>query len=396
MNNYIETNLDFDKIYDRKNTDSLKYDFAVKRNMPEDILPLWVADMDFPTSSIVLDIIKKRVEHGIFGYSETGDNYFNAVAGWMKKHHNYEVKEEWLLKTPGIVVALALAVKAYTQTGEHVLIQEPVYYPFTEVIRDNDRIPVSSDLYLDSDGKYKIDFIDFEKKIVENNIKLFLLCSPHNPVGRVWTKEELTLIGDICLKHNVIVVSDEIHNDFVFGKNIHTVFATIKPELAEITITCTSPAKTFNLAGLQSSNIFIKNKQLRDSFKKQLNGIGYSQLNTIGITACEAAYTYGSVWYDKLMEYLEENIVFTKDFLNKYLPDIKMIEPEGTYLVWLDFRKLGLSSDKQHDLIVNKAKLWLDSGDIFGKTGQGFERINIACPRKTLLEALNRLRKSWL
>ena len=387
-----EQNLNFDEIIDRKGTSSLKYDFAKRRGLPEDVLPLWVADMDFKTSSIILDKLKERVEHGIFGYTDTKEEYFAIVSEWFWKKHNYEVKEEWLIKTPGIVVALALAVKAYTEVGESVLIQQPVYYPFTEVISDNGRTVISSDLYLGEDNKYHIDFKDFEEKIVENNVKLFFLCNPHNPVGRVWTKEELIKLGDICIKHGVVVVSDEIHQDFVFCEHEHVVFPTIKPEFAMNSIVCTSPGKTFNLAGLQISNIFIENEVLRKKFKKQLSGIGYSQLGTMGITACEAAYQYGEEWFEAVHCYIKENIKYTQKYIEEQIPQLSMIDIEGTYLVWIDFRRLNLSLTEQKNLIVNKAKLWLDSGAVFGEVGKGFERINVACPRRILTEALDRIK----
>ncbi|MBR1568846.1 MAG: aminotransferase class I/II-fold pyridoxal phosphate-dependent enzyme, partial [Lachnospiraceae bacterium] len=250
-----EKNIHFDKIVERRNTDCLKYDFAARRGLPEGVLPLWVADMDFPTSSLILDALQERVAHGIFGYTETQENYTEIVAAWLKKHHGMEIKSNWLVKTPGVVFALAMAVKAYTEVGDAVLIQQPVYYPFTEVIEDNNRKVISNDLVLLEDGKYHIDFDDLESKIVLYGIKLFLLCSPHNPVGRVWTLEELQRIGEICLKHHVIIVSDEIHEDFVFKGYRHTPLVTVDERLQEICITCTSPAKTFNLAGLQISNI---------------------------------------------------------------------------------------------------------------------------------------------
>jgi cystathionine beta-lyase len=250
----------------------------------------------------------------------------------------------------------------------------------------------SNDLVPDEDGKYHIDFEDFEKQIIDHNIHLFLFCSPHNPVSRVWTKEELTKIGEICLKHDVIVVSDEIHEDLVFGGHRHQVFAAISEKFADISITCTSPAKTFNLAGLQISNIFIPNGKLRVKFRRQVAAAGYSQLNTIGIAACEAAYRYGKTWYRAMLEYVEANIAFVREFLKTELPEITMTEPEGTYLIWLNFRKLGLSEEELNDLVTNKANLWLDSGAIFGKTGEGFERINVACPRSTLRQALLQLK----
>lgn len=385
-------NIDFDKMIERKDTDCLKYDFAVRRGRPEGVLPLWVADMDFKTSERILDAIKARVEHGIFGYTESREKYFEAVSEWMKERHDWEVQRNWLVKTPGVVFALAMAVKAYSGVGDAVLIQQPVYYPFTEVIEDNDRVVVSNDLVLGEDGKYHIDFEDFERKIVENHISLFLFCSPHNPVSRVWTKDELIRIGEICLKHHVIIVSDEIHEDFVFGRRKHYVFANLKKEFADISVTCTSPAKTFNLAGLQISNIFIPNGSLRRQFKKQIAAAGYSQLNTIGLTACEAAYRYGFDWYEAMMKYIAGNIEFMKQYLREELPQLKMIEPEGTYLVWVDFRDLGLPEAELEELIVKKANLWLDSGAIFGKVGAGFERFNVACPRSVLAQALEQLK----
>lgn len=387
-----ERNTNFDEVINRKNTDSLKYDFAVRRGKPEDVLPLWVADMDFKTSSLVLDEIQKRAAHGIFGYTETGDRYFEAVSGWLKKHHNLEIKQNWLVKTPGIVFALAMAVKAYTNEKDAVLIQQPVYYPFTEVITDNNRVVISNDLVLGEDGKYHIDFEDFEQKIVENHIKLFLLCSPHNPVGRVWTREELEKMAAICIRHHVLIVSDEIHEDFTFEGFTHTPLLNVGEQLAEITITCTSPAKTFNIAGLQISNIIIPNAALRRAFRKQIAAAGYSQLNTMGIVACEAAYRYGEEWYEALQKYLQDNLSFVRDYVEKELPQIRLIEPEGTYLVWMDFRGLGLCEKDLEDRIVHRAKLWLDGGGIFGEVGKGFQRINIATSQSVLQEALERIK----
>ncbi len=385
-----ERNLDFDTIIDRKNTDCLKYDFAKRRGMPEDVLPLWVADMDFKTSSYVEDALAERARHGIFGYSESQTPYFEIVRDWMKRHHDWEVKEPWLIKTPGVVFALAMAVKAYTEPGDGVLIQSPVYYPFSEVIEDNGRRIVSNTLVLGEDHKYHIDFEDFERQIKENQIKLFFLCNPHNPVGRVWTAEELTRLGDICLKYQVTVVSDEIHSDFIF-RGRHQVFADLKKEYADITVTCTAPSKTFNLAGLLLSNIFISNRELRHKFRQQVNAAGISQLSPFGLVACETAYTQGEEWYQAMLAYVAENIAFTKEYVEKQLPGVEMVEHEGTYLVWLDFRKTGLSVEELEDLIVNRAKLWLDSGKIFGKSGEGFQRINVACPRRILEESLRRI-----
>ena len=387
-----ERNLNFDEIINRRGTDCLKYDFAVRRGMPEDVLPLWVADMDFKTTSYVEDAVIERTKHGIFGYSESGEEYFKAVAGWMRRHHNWEIRPEWLIKTPGVVFALAMAVKAFTEKGDSVLIQQPVYYPFSEVIRDNGRVVVSNDLYLGEDNRYHIDLADFEKKIVEYHVKLFLLCSPHNPTGRVFTKEELTAMGDLCVKHGVKVVSDEIHNDFVF-QGEHTVFASVKKEYEEISVICTSPSKTFNLASMLISNIFILNRELRQRFRHEVDAAGISQLSVLGLVAAKAAYAQGDEWYEQMMSYVGENIRYVKEYVKENLPGVTVIDGEGTYLMWLDFRGTGLDPEELDRRIIYEAKLWLDSGKIFGHTGAGFQRINVAAPRAILTECLERIRK---
>lgn len=386
-----ERNLDFDRIIDRKNTRCLKYDFAVKRGMPEDVLPLWVADMDFETSSYIEDALTERVKEGIFGYSDVQTPYFEIIRDWMIRHHDWEPQEKWLIKTPGVVFALAMAVKAYTDPGDKVLLQQPVYYPFSEVITDNGREVVSNDLVLTEEGNYKIDFADFEQKIIANGIKLFLLCSPHNPVGRVWTREELETIGDICVKHGVTVVSDEIHNDFIW-EGTHTVFAGIKKEFADISVTCTSPSKTFNLASMLISNIFIPDQILRRKFRKEMDRAGISQLSVLGLVATEAAYAHGDEWYAAMKNYVRDNIAFARAYVEENLPGVRMIDTQGTYLIWLDFRQTGLTVEELDHKIIYEAGLWLDSGKIFGKTGEGFERINVACPRAVLQEALDRIR----
>lgn len=386
-----ERNLDFDRIIDRKNTRCLKYDFAVKRGMPEDVLPLWVADMDFETSSYIEDALTERVQEGIFGYSDVQTPYFEIIRDWMIRHHDWEPQEKWLIKTPGVVFALAMAVKAYTDPGDKVLLQQPVYYPFSEVITDNGREVVSNDLVLTEEGTYKIDFADFEQKIIANGIKLFLLCSPHNPVGRVWTREELETIGDICVKHGVTVVSDEIHNDFIW-EGTHTVFAGIKKEFADISVTCTSPSKTFNLASMLISNIFIPNQILRRKFRKEMDRAGISQLSVLGLVATEAAYAHGDEWYAAMKNYVRDNVAFARAYVEENLPGVRMIDTQGTYLIWLDFRQTGLTVEELDHKIIYEAGLWLDSGKIFGKTGEGFERINVACPRAVLQEALDRIR----
>ncbi|GLC80549.1 MalY/PatB family protein [Lacrimispora brassicae] len=384
---------DFNEVIDRKNTNSIKYDFALRRGKPENLLPLWVADMDFRVCGKILEALHQRVDHGIFGYSEVQDEYFETVRGWMEKKHNWKVESRWMIKTPGVVFALAMAVQAFTEPGDGVMIQQPVYYPFSEVIEDNDRIIVDNTLYLGDDGKYHMDFEDFERKAEQFHVKLFFLCNPHNPVGRVWTREELERLGEICIKQDIIVVSDEIHHDFIFQGG-HLVFADLSEELKKRTITCTSPSKTFNLAGLQISNIFIADQKLRRKFRRQVGAAGYSQLNSLGLTACQAAYRYGEEWHDQLMEYLRANISYVREFLKEKIPKIRLIEPEGTYLVWLDFKELGLREEEREDLIIKKAGLWLDSGAMFGPAGEGFERINIACPRSILKQAMENLEQA--
>lgn len=391
-----ERNLNFDEVINRKGTKCLKYDFAVKRGYPEDVLPLWVADMDFQTSSYIEDALVSLAHHNIYGYTNTqeGDGFFEAVAGWMKRHHGWEVRPEWHVKTPGVCVAIAIAVRALTAPGDSILINQPVYYPFSSIILQNGRKRISSDLVCAEDGAYRIDFEDFEKKIIDHNVKLFILCNPHNPVGRVWTKEELLKIGNICKKHGVMVFSDEIHFDFIW-EGQHQIFQEADPAFRDFTITATAPSKTFNLAGLQQSNIFIPNEQLKKAFLHEYQASGLDEPNVFGLTAAQTAYTDGDEWYEAMKAYVRENLLFAKDFVDKRLPDVRMNLPEGTYLFWLDFRKLGLDAEKLDDLIIQKAGLWLDSGRIFGAAGEGFQRINAACPRATLQEALERIEAAF-
>lgn len=387
----------FDKIINRKGTNCLKYDYAVERGKPADVLPLWVADMDFTVSEEITKSLHAAVDHGIYGYTQPKDAYYNAITNWMEKKHNWKTKREWIMKTPGVVFALGAAVKAFTKPGDAVLIQNPVYYPFTNIIRDNDRRVIDNTLVYEkrvTEGKsqYSIDYEDFERKIVQEHIKLFILCNPHNPVGRVWTREELQQLGEICLRHHVIVVSDEIHNDFVYPGFEHTVFANVDPRFTEFTVTCTAPSKTFNLAGLQISNIFISNETLREAFQKEIDKTGYDEPNALGAVACEAAYRGGQEWLDQLRAYLLENLNFLRAYLQEKLPQIHLVEPEGTYLVWLDCSELGISGKELDQFIVEKAGLWLDGGAMFGPSGADFQRVNIACPRATLELALDKLK----
>jgi cysteine-S-conjugate beta-lyase len=382
---------DFNLIVNRKNTNSIKYDFTLERGKTADTLPLWVADMDFPTVPEVTEALVKASQHGIFGYTEVKEDYFNVLRNWFSSHYHWDIEHNWLVKTPGVVYAIAMAVRAFTDIKDAVLIQKPVYYPFSETIESNERVLINNSLVYEK-GKYHIDFADFEEKIIKHHVKLFILCNPHNPVGRVWTKNELIQLGDICVKHNVFVVSDEIHADFIYPGHEHLVFANLKPEYSHRTITCTAPSKTFNLAGLQVSNVFIGNPKLKSAFKAEIVKSGYSQLNTMGLIACQAAYEFGDAWLTELKEYLYQNLKFVKSYLDQHIPEVKLIEPEGTYLIWIDFRSLKLSEEELEDLIINKAKLWLDAGTMFGTEGLGFQRINIACPKETLILALTQLK----
>lgn len=388
MKKYDSTH--FDEIIDRKNTNSLKYDFAIERGRPEDILPLWVADMDFKVADEITDAITKVVSHGIYGYTDSKDDYFDALKNWYLTNYSWEIKKEWLVKTPGVVYAIATAIRAFTNPGDAIIIQQPVYYPFFKMIQLNDRVVVNSPL-INHDGFYEMNFEEFEQKIIDSKVKVFILCSPHNPVGRVWTTEELTRIGEICLKHNVLVISDEIHSDFIYEGYKHTVFSSLSEEFKNNSIICTAPSKTFNLAGLQISNVFIANEDLRKRFIREKAKTGYDEVNTIGLTAAKAAYSEGKAWLDGMRSYLKDNLDYVREFLNERLPMLKLVEPQGTYLIWIDFRGLGLTESEREDLIVNKAKLWLDTGSMFGVDGKGYERINIACPRSILKKALEQL-----
>ncbi|MBS7261965.1 MAG: pyridoxal phosphate-dependent aminotransferase [Treponema sp.] len=385
----------------RKNTDSLKFDFTKERGHKEDCLSYWVADMDFKTAPEILESLHERVNHGIFGYTNFKSHYFEAVSAWMKNHHQYEVEREWLIETPGVVFALATAIKAFTKKGEAVLIQTPVYYPFKNVIVKNDRKAVTSPLVWEKDengfGNYSVDYEDFEKKIVDNKVKLFLLCNPHNPGGKSWKKDVLLKIAEICLKHNVKVVSDEIHADFVWKPNTHTVFASLSKEVEKITVTCTSPSKSFNLAGLQVSNIFIADENLRKAFWLERERTGYDEPNVLGLTACEAAYTHGEKWFSEAYAFISSNLEFAVDYINtKSKGLLKCRKPDATYLLWIDCSALPYNDAELNRRITEDGNLWLDPGNIFGKEGEKFQRINVATSREYLEKGLETLVKVLL
>lgn len=381
----------FDKEINRRQTNSIKYD-REKAQDPR-IIPMWVADMDFETLPEVKQALEKRAQHGIFGYAAPTNSYYQSVINWMKNRHQFDIQKDWIVTTPGVVTALKIAVRTYTKENDSIMIMKPVYYPFDASIQLNGRQVVECPLILENNS-YQCDFELFEKTIIENQVKMFILCNPHNPIGRVWTKKELYQIGTICKKHHVYVMSDEIHMDFVYKGYQHVPFYKVDESFKEFSIICTAPSKTFNLAALQTSNILIADKEMREAFIKEKSASGINDPNIFGLDACETAYTYGGQWVDELLEYLQGNIDYMKSFFEERLPDIKIVDPQGLYLVWVDMRALGMSNDELEDFMLNKAYLWLDEGYIFGTGGDGFERFNVACPRSTLKKALEQLEKA--
>lgn len=381
---------DFDKIIDRRNTNAFKYDFAVEMGKPADVLPLWVADMDFQVPPEVTRRLEEVVRHAVYGYSEVKGDYFAAVRNWFAGRFGFTPAAEWLIKTPGVVFSLAQAIRSMTEPGDAVIIQPPVYQPFSQLVRANGRRLVENELIF-RDSRYFMDFDDLRSKIKETRAAMLILSSPHNPVGRIWTREELITLGEICLENHCLVVADEIHCDFVRPGHIHHIFAGLSPEFARNCVLCTAPSKTFNLAGLQVSNIFIPDDSLRRKFNGELDRVGYHSLNPMGLAACQAAYEHGQDWLEALKVYLEGNLALLKEEV-KSISGVCLVEPEGTYLAWLDFRGLGLKPNDLDDLLLNKAKVWLDNGLKFGRGGGGFQRVNMACPRSTLVEAIKRIK----
>lgn len=383
---------DFDKVIDRTGTSCEKHSFMRENGLSEDTLGMWVADMDFETAPEVKAKIEEVAAHGIYGYTGKKEEYYEAVIRWFEERFDWKIRKKWILTTPGVVFALATAVRAYTEEQDAILIQRPVYYPFSRVVEQNGRRLVNSPLLL-RDGKYVMDYEDMERKIVDQHVKMFILCSPHNPVSRVWTREELLRAAEICMRHNVIMLVDEIHCDFVLPGYHHTSFATLSEEVAEHAVICTAPSKTFNLAGLQLSNIVIQNPELRKKFVRELNKTSYYGANIFGQMACQAAYEKGADWLEELLIYLKGNVDYIRDYLAKYLPKVHLIEPEGTYLLWMDFRDYGYAPGKLQDKMLHEAGLWLDEGMMFGEEGAGFMRINIASPRSVVREAMERMKR---
>ncbi len=383
----------FDKVVDRNQTYSIKWDALDKVFGREDILPMWVADMDFLPPKAVLDALKERIDHGIFGYTFVPMSVTEAIQDWMKQRHDCEFKKSSILFSEGVVPSISTAIRAFTEKGDKVLIHSPVYTPFFNMVKKNDRMLVTSNLLIEN-GRYELDFADLEAKL-QDDVKLFILCNPHNPGGRVWTKDELEKIGDLCVKYNVLILSDEIHSDLVFKPNVHIPIASIKQEFKKITATFIAPSKTFNLAGLQASAALIPNKELKAKFKAVQDQQGFFTLNTFAIAGMEAAYLNGAEWLEQLLAYLDENMNITTNFIAEHLPALKPMKADATYLLWIDCRGLGLSDEEIQKQLLEKGKLGLEPGTKYGEGGEGFVRMNLACPRETLNDGLQRLKKAF-
>ena len=385
--------MDFDFLVNRKNTDCAKWDGLKDIYGRDDILPLWVADMDFKSSPKIIEAIIERAKHGVFGYPFSSTKIFQSFMDWNIKRNHLDISEKWILTCPGVVTAFCFGILAFTKEGDGVMIQTPVYPPFHSSVKDNNRVMIQNEL-VEKDGYYTIDFEDFEKKIIDNNVKLFILCNPHNPVGRVWSKEELGKMAEICLKHDVKIFSDEIHSDLIFRGNKFTSILSLDEKYRKIIAVAMSPSKTFNIAGLYSSIVLIPDEGMRDKYNKISQSLHIGKLNIFGFTAMEAAYKYGEEWLEEVMDYIEENSEYMEDFIRENMPDIKYRKPEGTYLGWLDFRKVLPKAEDLNNLLVNKAKVALNNGISFGENGEGFARINLGCPRSILTDALNRIKDS--
>lgn len=385
--------MNFDVLVDRRNTDCFKWDGLKTAYGRDDVLPLWVADMDFKSSPKIIEAIIERANHGVFGYPIGSKEVFQPFVEWNKKRNNLYIDERWILPCPGIVTAFCLAILAFTKEGEKVMIQTPVYPPFHSSVKDNNRVMIENEL-IENDGYYTIDFEDFEKKIKENDVKLFILCNPHNPIGRAWSCMELEKMAEICLKHNVGIFSDEIHSDLLFKNTKFTSILSLDEKYRDIAAVAMAPSKTFNIAGLFSSIAIIPNEDMKEIYKKISESLHISSLNIFGLTAMEAAYKYGEEWLEDVLEYIEGNSDYMESFIKENMPEIKYRKPEATYLGWLDFRALFPKVEDLDNFLVNKAKIALNSGIAFGKKGEGFARINLGCPRSILEEALDRIKEA--
>ncbi|NHJ46973.1 MAG: pyridoxal phosphate-dependent aminotransferase [Asgard group archaeon] len=383
----------FDDIIDRTGTSSVKWDpeFMEILFKTGDLLPLWVADMDFKAPDALLNGLKERVDHGIFGYTVAKEPYYQAVINWFKRRHNWQIKKEWIKNCPGIVPAINFIIHGFSNPGDNVIIQEPVYYPFSRAIKNNGRNVVINEL-VNNDNHYEIDFKDFEERCKKKRTKLFILCSPHNPVGRVWTKSELKQLGEICIENDVLVVADEIHCDLIFEGYKHIPFASISKKFAQNSITCVAPSKTFNVAGLKASNVIIPNKKLLEEFTVVTTNASIRGLSIFGYLTTEIVYNECEDWLEDLLVYLWNNFLYLKEFFKEHFTTIKILNLEGTYLPWVDFRPLGIDPKILDEIIKKDAKVGLDDGAMFGESGAGYQRFNIACPRSILQEALEKIR----
>ncbi len=381
---------DFDEITERRGTQSLKYDFAAGYFGTDDLIPMWVADMDFRTPDFIMEAIRERARHEILGYSSRPKSLLDAIANWYRTRQVWEISGDWLLFTPGIVAALSMAVRAFTGEGDKVIVQPPVYHPFFSVILDNRRKILYNQL-VEKDGTYRMDLADLKKKL-DPSVKLLLLCHPHNPVGRVWTEGELREIAELCQENNIVMVSDEIHSDLILSPHRHLPFYRLGDEIAQNTVTCVAPSKTFNLAGLSSSVVVIRNEELRSRFNHELLTGHFHMGNIFGTVAMEAAYTHGHEWVDLLTAYLSGNRDLMAEFIRQELPGIRMSPVEATYLAWLDMRSLNMGRRELREFMIKKARIGCNDGPTFGPGGEGFQRLNFGCPRSLLQKALTQLK----
>ncbi len=383
---------DFDRIVDRTGTESLKWVYPRKVLKVEDAIPMWVADMDFEAPPAVVEAVKRRAEHGVFGYPLVPPSFFAAAIGWLERRHGWAVRKKWMAMTPGIVPALNYCVRAFTRPGDPVIIQTPVYHPFYYAIENNGRRVVRNPLRFDG-RRYTMDLDDLRTKIDEPG-RMLILCSPHNPVGRVWSKEELEALGRIAVERDLLVIADEIHHDLVYRGHRHHVLALLAPELAHQTITCIAPSKTFNTAGLVTAAVVAANPDLLKKFEDEEERSGFDLGNALGIVAFEAAYTHGEAWLEELLPYLEANVDLIETFLEERVPGVRLVRPEGTYLALLDCHGLGLEPDDLNEFFLKKARVYFSDGKIFGDEAAGFVRINFGCPRPLLAEALERIERA--
>uniref|UniRef100_UPI003FF02F81 MalY/PatB family protein n=1 Tax=Candidatus Limisoma sp. TaxID=3076476 RepID=UPI003FF02F81 len=375
---------DFDKTIDRRATNSYKWDSA-----PEGVLPMWVADMDFRTASAIIDALQKRVAHGIFGYTRVPDAYYDAVTSWFSRRHGWNIDREWIIYTSGVVPAVSAVIKALTVPGDKVIVQTPVYNCFFSSIRNNGCEIVSNPLRRTADT-YEMDFDALERCAADQRAKVMLLCNPHNPAGRVWTPDELTRLGNICLRNGVTVVADEIHCELVYQGFKYTPFASLSDAFLHRSVTCVSPSKAFNIAGLQIANIVAFDNDLRSRIDKAININEVCDVNPFGVAATIAAYNEGEEWLNQLVDYLHGNYGVMAEFCRRELPEFPITRLEGTYLVWMDCSSLGMPSDALEHALLDDARLWLNAGTMYGAEGEGYMRWNIACPRSVMLDGLNR------